>query len=148
MSIITLGIYDVYWTFSTRNELVKKGYYIPSPWLIYTPLLGLIVVALLQLVAHFVLSTVQGGSSPAALNIISVIIGVASVVGIIPMALYWAWKYCKAVESLTGGALSAGFNFAIWLILGLVGAWFVWPAIVQNYFNKISSSTGTEPTSV
>jgi len=146
MSIITLGIYDAYWTFSTRNELVQKGEDVPSPWIIFLPIVGLLGVALLQIIGHFVLTIPSGGSGNTVLNILSVVIGIVSIVGILPMSLYWTWKYCKAVENVTNGGLTTGFNFAICLILGVVGVWFVWPAIAQNYFNKISPSSSNGPT--
>jgi hypothetical protein len=36
-SIITLGIYSVYWTVSTRRDIVSRGGDIPTAWLIIIP---------------------------------------------------------------------------------------------------------------
>lgn len=141
ISIVTLGIYDVYWLFVTRNELVQKGYKVPSPWLVLAPLLGLIAVALLQIIAHFVFANETGGTNlfERIVNILSLLIGFLSIFGIIPMSLYWTWQYCKAAEGVTKGALSAGLNFTLAIILAIVGLNIIWPAIVQSYFNKVSA---------
>ena len=37
-SIITFGIYTIYWCVSTKNEMNKKGAQIPTAWLIIIPI--------------------------------------------------------------------------------------------------------------
>ncbi len=37
-SIITLGIYSIYWLVSTKNEINKMGADIPTGWLIIIPI--------------------------------------------------------------------------------------------------------------
>jgi hypothetical protein len=140
MSIVTLGAYDIYWAFSTRNELVKKRQDVPSPWIVFLPLLGLIGVAVLEMVVRFMLTS-NPGDTPSSLetsaNVVSVIVGIISVVGIVPMSIYWLWKYCVAVEKVTKGELTVGFSFALAILLSLFGGSILWPAIVQYQFNKL-----------
>ncbi len=40
-SIITLGIYTIYWFVSTKNEMNEKGATIPTGWLIIIPIANL-----------------------------------------------------------------------------------------------------------
>jgi hypothetical protein len=138
MSIITLGIYDIYWAFSTRDELVKKGYDVPSPWIAIAPLLGLIGIAVLQILLHALWLGGPSASAETIVNVLSVIIGFVSVVAIIPMSVFWLWKYCQAVEKVTHKGLTAGFNIAMAILLAVLGAGPLWVPIVQYQYNKLS----------
>lgn len=40
-SIITLGIYAIYWTISTKNEINSLGAKIPTGWLLIVPIANL-----------------------------------------------------------------------------------------------------------
>jgi ABC-type transport system involved in cytochrome c biogenesis permease subunit len=40
-SIITLGIYAIYWAVSTKNEINSKGASIPTGWLLIVPIANL-----------------------------------------------------------------------------------------------------------
>jgi uncharacterized membrane protein len=141
MSIVTFGIYDIYWVFSTRNELVKKHCNVPSPWLIFAPILGLIGVAFLQIAVHLLAVDNPDASIRVIANVISVFVGIVSVIGIIPLAIYWTWKYSQAVEKVTNKGLTAGFTFAMAMLLTVLGAGVLWPPIVQYQFNKVSKAT-------
>lgn len=137
MSIITLGIYDIYWMFSTRYELIKKGLSVPTPWIIFAPLLGLLLVAVLQ-ICRVALINDSGTTVATIINVISVLVGILAVLAIIPLAIYWTWKYSQAVEKVTKNALSAEVSFVIALITAFIGFWFIWPVVVQYYYNNIS----------
>lgn len=41
LSIITLGIYAIFWLARTRGELVARGAQIPTTWLIIIPIVNL-----------------------------------------------------------------------------------------------------------
>jgi heme/copper-type cytochrome/quinol oxidase subunit 2 len=142
MSIFTLGIYDIYWAFSTRSELVKKKQKVPSPWIVLLPLLGLVFVMLLDLAVSFVKGGNSSEPSPGFAGnteIAVVVVGMISVIGVIPVSIYWLWKYCKAVERVTNGELTTGFNFSISLLMSLCGVWVLWPPIVQYQYNKLAA---------
>lgn len=138
-SIFTLGIYDIYWAFSTRNELVKKGYNVPSPWIALAPLLGLLIVAAAQVLVRFALST-NGVSNfsglTATLNILSVLVGIFSIIGILPMLVYWTWQYSKAVQEVTKGALTTELSMVLAIVATFVGVGFLWTLVVQYYLNQ------------
>jgi NADH:ubiquinone oxidoreductase subunit 5 (subunit L)/multisubunit Na+/H+ antiporter MnhA subunit len=145
VSIITLGIYSVYWLVQTRKELVRKGQDVPSLWIVFAPLLSLIIVALAQVIVHLMLDNSNPSSGAIeAVNAVSVIIGIISVIGVIPMIFYWTWKYCVAVENVTDRALSTVINFVFAIILTLIGVGFVWPMINQYYFNQLSEDSKHE----
>ena len=57
--------------------------------LLWLPFVSLILVALMQLVAQFVFSTVEGtNSSPVFINIISLLVGIFGILGITLMPLW------------------------------------------------------------
>ena len=144
MSIVTFGIYDIYWLISTRNELVKRGQNILTPWVFLAPVLGLIAVGIMQLIAHNLL-TASSSSAITTLNVISVIIGIISVLTIVPLAIYFTWQYSKAVGVVTKDALTAELCFVVALVTNVMGFWFIWPIVVQYYFNQetaLASSKG------
>lgn len=141
MSIVSLGIYGIYWMFSTRNELVKKGQRVPSPWIvILAAVFSFLVIAFLQILkpelpifAQFTNPTDSYSTTP--LMIWSIAIGFVGVI----VALYWMWKYSKAVEIVTRGSLSAKECFALAAISTFFGIGFVWMATVQHEFNKLAT---------
>jgi hypothetical protein len=147
ISIVTLGIYDIYWLFSTRDELVRKGYRIPTPWLMAAPLLGLVFVAILELIIHFAIDSKSGdgGLFVTVANLVSVTIGILSVTAIIPATIYWLWLYCKAVEYVTKGALGAGFNIFLAILMNLLWLGIFWPMIVQDSLNKVGQDGNPTP---
>lgn len=41
LSIVTLGIYSVYWSVSTKNEMNRLGAQVPTAWLLVIPLVNI-----------------------------------------------------------------------------------------------------------
>lgn len=138
MSLVTLGIYDIYWAFSTRDELVKKGHNVPSPLIVLLPLLGLIGVALVQIIIH--LAGANGGFE-TFINVISITVGVLVILAIIPMLIVWLWRYSKAVEKLTKGDFTAEISMVIAILSGIVGLSLIWPIVVQYHYNNLANRT-------
>jgi len=146
---ITFGIYDIYWLITTRREMVQKGETIPSVWLVFAPLLGLLLSALLQIVTRIIFTdtTTNGIASSGTvntINILSLLLSLIAIIASIPLWIYWTYKYSKAVEHVTNGQTS--FNTAFWLalVLGFFGVSFIWPGLIQDGFNKVSEN-GTPP---
>lgn len=139
--IITIGIYDLVWLYKTRQEMVARGQKIPSFWLLFAPLVILLAVALMMFMSRFVLA----GSSPEAgegnaviglINALSVLLGVIALLVSIPITILWMYKYSQAVEAVTKGQTSLGFCFGLWLLLSFFSVSFIWPALIQDSFNK------------
>jgi hypothetical protein len=136
MALITFGIYKIYWLITTRRELVQRGAQIPTLWLIFAPLLGLILVIFLQFGLRFALGGNNDSTLTSIANILSVLIGIISIIGLVPAFIYWFYKYSKGVEMVTRDQTS--FNFCFWwgFVMSIVGLDFVWTGIIQNRFNK------------
>lgn len=140
LTFITLGFYQLYWLYQTSQEMVRKGLRIPNFLLLVLPLLTIVIASFVFVVARFVFSTVDGGSNYSFLEIIFLFVGVISYILIIPIALYWFYKYCKAVESVTDGLFQFDMDYFMLILLSLFGLSFVWPFVVQSYFNRIPLS--------
>lgn len=145
LGLITLGIYDIYWLIATRREMVQRGETIPSIWLLFAPVLGLVVIAILQFLPRFALrgSGPEGYASSGIANtieLLSVLVGLLALIAFIPLFIYWTYKYCKAVEHITHGQTT--FNMAFWsaVILNILNFGFIWPGLIQDGFNKVSAS--------
>lgn len=147
-SLITFGIYMIFWLKFTRDEMVANGKKIPKLIWLLIPFVAFAGICLLQLLAHFVLVSgvdsngVGGGNT--IVNILSVIVGVAAVIAIIPLTIYWIYQYCKAVEEITNGQTPLGLSFSLWLVMAFIGFLFIWPGIIQDGFNKVTLSAPTD----
>ena len=137
-SLITLGLYGLYWLIVTRAEMVKLGARIPSIFIILAPLLGLIGVVVLQTFVRFTVSAADSGDSSiiTVVNFLSVLIGLVSFLGIIPASIYWLYKYSKGIELVTKKQTS--FDFCFWwgVLAQIIGFYFIWSGVLQNRFNK------------
>jgi hypothetical protein len=137
--IITFGIYDLVWLYKTRNELVAKGGKVPSFWLLFYPLILVLIAGIILLLTnsaadlnHGVISNSASGIAAVAFMVIAGIISLA-------ISIYWFYKYSQAVDVVTDGQVTAMFSFGMWALLNFVSASFVWPALIQNGFNHIGA---------
>lgn len=145
LTIVTLGIYQIFWLYNTKQEMNSLGQKVPPLTLLLAPYFATLAVVAAQFFVHFVLNTVQGGSGGSAIvNLISVIIGVLVAIAIIPISIYWLVKYCQAVEVVTNRELNFGTSFILWFVLILFGFSYIWPFIVQNSFNKVAGGVPPE----
>jgi len=136
MSVITLGIYTIYWLYATRKELVAKGAKIPPLVVALLPALGLLAIALLQVMVS---ASSDGQTIRTFVNIIAVLLGLASLIGLFILPVYWWHQYSKGVDKVTNGKISFDLSFWLGIILFFVGLFFlpaIMPAILQNEFNK------------
>ncbi len=125
LTIITLGIYRLYWFVKTRSEMKKiANVDIPSPLLFLIPMLGYIGAIVL------VITSSNGQPASVALTLLMYVLFLG---GFLFTAL-WLWKYSKAVEVITKEKLS----FALSLIVLLAVPDGIDILIIQDYFNKIN----------
>jgi hypothetical protein len=142
LSLITIGIYSLYWLIATRRELITRGGKIPSIYLLFSPFILLLGVAILQLIALLVLSTHMSAdtiSTPTGSGLFEALtigLGVLIAITAIPITIYWIYRYCQAAEAVTKGRVSAGLSFTICIILNMAGLGFVWQAVLQDSYNK------------
>jgi hypothetical protein len=70
----------------------------------------------------------------------SIVLGILAVLTIIPVSLYWFYKYSKAVEAVTEGDLTFGMTYGLFLAAAFFSVSFLWPFLVQYNFNKLSDT--------
>jgi len=135
-SIITLGIYDLFWLASTKKELnARTKQHVPSLWLLLAPIALLIVMAIIDGAVSTAQST-SGTSSPVGV-IIGILLGIVVVFAAIVVPVYWFLKYSKAVHEYTNGELSTAVTFILLWVLRFVGI-----AVIQDKFNDMLTAGG------
>jgi hypothetical protein len=141
LSFFTLGIYSLFWLSATRQEMVRLGHQIPAVKVLFTPVFTFIGIGILQIIVR--LATTSGSSSAFKIvNIMSVLAGIASVVALLPVSLWWLYQYCKALEVTTSGKTSFSLSFGSLLATWVFGLTFIWPGIIQDGINKLAPPTG------
>jgi hypothetical protein len=93
LSIVTLGIYSIYWFVKTRREMVARGAEIPTSWLLIVPIAN----------------------------------------------LYWCWKWCEGVDTVTSGKMSQAMAFILTIALNVIGLGIFGMALVQKAFNQVNA---------
>ena len=148
LSLFTLGIYTLFWLAETRREMTNLGHRIPPVKYLLAPIFFMIVVIPLQFIVHFVFSTVDGSGSIGSdnllekiVNIFSLLVPIVAIIGLIPVSLWWFYRYCQAVEVTTNQQTSFGVSYGLLLVCAITGLSFVWPGLIQDGFNKLAEPT-------
>ena len=154
LTIITLGIYRLYWFVKTRKELMSLNPKIK----ILSPLFIVIPVVLIIAAAVFFIATIfqSAASIPDYCNsyssnqqfiqstaaecqtdaeVLPILLFYVAIFAIFPMVIIWLWSYSKGVEIATKEKTS----FAIALIVLLVVPDGIDILIIQDAFNKIKA---------
>jgi uncharacterized membrane protein YjgN (DUF898 family) len=145
LSIITLGIYDLYWLVQTKKVLNEKtSHHTPSIWLLIVPVPVIIVGYILLFAKAGVktTTTVYGqttfnngttdqishpGAALLAFGLIFVGFFASFIIGII-----WYYKFSKAINEYTQGKMSTAMSFLILWLIHLIGV-----ALIQDTFNDM-----------
>lgn len=53
--------------------------------------------------------------------------------------LYWTWKWCEAVETVTSGKMSLAMAFILVVALNVIGLGIFGMALVQRAFNQVNA---------
>jgi Domain of unknown function (DUF4234) len=93
LSIITLGIYSIFWFVKTRREMVARGADVPTSWLLIVPIVN----------------------------------------------IYWVWKWCEGVDSVTSGKMSQAMAFILVFALNVIGLGIFGMALIQKQFNQVGT---------
>lgn len=130
LNFITLGLYELYWLSSTRNEMVKK-FHVQIPSSAYMVILrGLLLVEFISVV---VIVFYTGTVDDAFGYVIAVLLIIISMAIINSMYLKrWIVPYAIAAETATNKRISAT---AVELMLSRVVP-VVGPTTVQKVFNQ------------
>lgn len=156
LTIVTLGIYRLYWFVKTRRELMALNpkVKIMSPWLLVIPAL-IVILSLIVLIGTMIgdVSSLpshckgydQYGTSvtttPAECQVQSsnwpLVFVYISIFLIWPLVVVWLWGYSKAVDTVTKGKTS----FAVAMIVLLAVPDGLDILIIQDAYNKLGSKT-------
>ena len=123
LSLVTFGIYDIYWLAKTRkvlNEQTKIK--VPTIWLLITPLVLIVIFSLIMFV-----NVIANFGSTVGLIVIWVMWIAFTVISIV-----WFLKYSKAVDEYTNGKMSTVVSFLVLYLIHLIGV-----ALIQDAFNNI-----------
>ncbi len=147
LSIITLGIYDIYWLVVTKNELNKRTkQHVPTIWLLIFPLIPFIAGYILLIASGMYSQPSTMNCIPqmyytcpqdAPFNIINknllitgAIIILVSGVTFLITSLIWFLKFSKAINEFTKGKMSTAVTFLILWLIHLIGV-----ALIQDAIN-------------
>ena len=116
LSFLTFGVYTLFWLRDTRKELLRTGVKILLPVkVLLFPYIALIGVPVLQFGVRFLMSFTSAGggadmNSLRVLNIISLLVGILSLLISIPLTIFWFYRYCQAIEIITNKQTTLGFS--------------------------------------
>jgi len=144
LSVITFGIYDIYWLVKTKTVLNEKTKH-------HTPTIFMLVVPILILIAGYVLLIINvgkqvnnatygfnGGSQtisttkPSAGAIILIFVGFITT---FIFSIIWFFKFSKAINEYTNGKMSTAISFLILYLIHLIGV-----ALIQDTFNDMEEN--------
>lgn len=130
LSIVTLGIYDLYWLVQTKKVLNEKTkHHTPSIWLLFSPVL--VLIAGYGLLIYSAASP-GSGASAGGTAVLSFILVVLGFIGLFVISFIWFFKFSKAVNEYTQGKMSTAVSFLLLWILHLIGV-----AFIQDTFNDM-----------
>lgn len=164
LSIITLGVYDLYWLVKTKNALNKEtSKHTPTIWLLFIPLIIFVITVVFMIFSSassnngasssyysgstasngLVLNTsgtgtttsVGSGSTGVAVSVIVMyIVLFLSFLTVVP---YWFFKFSKSVNEYTHGRMSTAVSFmSLWIVH------FIGVALVQDAINDTLEGGG------
>lgn len=130
LSIVTCGIYILYWLYAVRKELIAKTGNpkdIPYVRILFAPLLLLIPAAILLMM----------GNNNTALSILGVVLGLASILGVIVVDIFWVYRFCQVTGRVTHKT-EGTMLFWLWIVCNLFSIGPVAILIIQNDLNSVS----------
>ena len=142
-SIISCGVYALYWFSKTKRVLVDTtNQSIPPVWLLMIPAIlsyGLFAILIVFGIRHHDFMNMTAATPPPRTFLY--LFGLEYLASLIFAAvyIYWFIKYGKAVNSYTNGQLNTAVTFLLLYLLGVIGM-----AIIQDKFNEMPN----EPTPV
>lgn len=140
MSLVTLGIYFLYWVYTTSKEMAAKGIKVPSFLLIVLPVVAFTGSMISLIVLALSAESNSDADTGLKFSVIFFVLAGTSILLFLISGIYWLVKYCEAVEKVTKGKLEAEVNILLFIVLVILSVTFVWPGMVQYYFNKIAGS--------
>lgn len=144
LTIVTLGIYRLYWFAKTREEMMSLHKDIKIPHIIWlvAPILFIVGSVGFFIFAAAGSESSNGTSSDiSGAGIVSIVLFYTAIFAVPLLMAIWLWKYSKAVEVVTKEKMS----FAISLLILLAVPDGIDILIVQDAFNKIAAKSPGGP---
>ena len=143
LTIVTLGIYRLYWFVKTRSEMMQlnKDIKIPSVLWLVAPLLLVILAIGFFIFSGDFSSSDETAKSLTTNQIFSMAFFYLTLLVAPLLVAIWLWKYSKGVEVVSGEKMS----FAIALLILLAVPDGIDILIVQDTFNKIAAKAQSGP---
>lgn len=152
LSIVTLGIYLIVWTYKTRKEMVERlqdPKAIPPFWYLFAPLIILIV----DIIIFFFLADSYNGQVEGVAVYVGGLIGIICSIALLVIPFFWYYRYFKALHRISAHS-DPVLLYVFWVISMVVGLPF-WVLLTQNEINKVidgasqlpqpSGTSGTPP---
>jgi hypothetical protein len=152
LSIITFGIYMIYWLYITRKELTAKTQGQVKSWpvfVLFTP-----IIAIVLMVLGYAAMAQVSPSDPTSSDSLYFLLSSVLVLAIIIIPFFWFYKFTKLVSAATPHMSNNLYLF--WVLLSLLGVGIIWPVLVQSHLNSANSiplqqnpgATPTAPTPI
>jgi len=127
-SLLTFGIYDLFWLVSVKKELnAKTNVKTPSVLILFAPIGIVFIGAIIGAIA-----TSNVSDKATAANIVTLIVYAVAIFAFLPIYFLWFFKFSKSVSVYTNGELSTAVNMLLLWMLRFVGM-----AIMQDKFNDM-----------
>lgn len=136
LSLITLGIYGIYWLYATRKEILQihgDQKAIPPVLVLFAPILGIIAI----LFAYSIINYFSDGvSSSSVVNVLLFVFTAVIVIAAIVVPFIWFYRYSKTVDIISNNKNSL---FLYYVLLAIFGGGPIWYAIAQSTLNMYGS---------
>jgi hypothetical protein len=134
LSIVTLGIYRLYWFAKTRQEMMSLNRDIKIPHIVwYIAPLVFVVAAVIFFIASGALAKDEA-QAMTGVQIAALVVFYGAIFLVAPLTAIWLWKYSQGVETVTDEKM----NFAVAMLILLAVPDGIDILIVQDAFNKVA----------
>jgi Domain of unknown function (DUF4234) len=131
LSIITLGMYMIYWLYRTRLDLTDRlqdRKAIPPVFILFMPLVAIIALAVVTAILSLIAPDAEG------VIVAFTIVYILGILAAIVVGLWWFYRYFQALHKVTQGT-DPIMLYVLWIALSWMGLP-VWVIVVQNDLNK------------
>ncbi len=134
LSLVTLGIYSLVWTYKTRKEMITElGQPQAIPAFVWLFVPWLVMAATGIIMAFF--QAFNGGEMQPAVAVIGVMLVIASFLAAFILPFFWFYKFSEAVHALVPETETT-MIYVLWVVMWVLGFPLVWPVIVQTELNS------------
>lgn len=118
-----IPLYTLYWLVVTASIMRKKGFKVPSAWLLFAPAITVLIIFVLMF------AFVSGSDQQTAAAFMG--FGYLAFFASIPFTFVYFYKFCKAAEESTHKQVSAGLAFVLLIVVLPVAIY-----LIQEELNK------------